>query len=272
MGALVGSCITGLRLSISTGQLSLDDRAVLACAATATSCAGYVNCVTHGHPTCDSSPAAFCDGDTVIMCYNGAPWVRNCAYRGMHCYDDPTLPSDVLHAFCTTGAPCATHAYVTSCSGSVLTQCADLNAPLSPPQSLGATYDCSTYYPGWQCVTPSPTDVADVGGCESPGPSCAVSDTHCEGNVLVDCNSGRALRVDCGAVYDGTCGASSGGSSCAWLSTHQQCDAMVDECMGSTLRTCLNGVWINVDCTAYGFHGCVLNSTPFGSGFGACTP
>lgn len=208
-----------------------------------TVCDGYCDGTCTG--SCDDyavSKKWSCDGDYAINCSNAGPTI-DCGGLGASCGESltssssadggcaPNSPGATAQEACAAGDDATPH-----CDGDQYYWCAN-----GTVWGVECEYGCIEADDGAYCGSSAET-------CDAPGTS------TCSGDDLHFCNDDSRLFVHAcdrnglGCSEDGTDCVAEGCSSSACT------EGCVDD---HTLTVCVGGAQLQIDCTEYGFDGCV---------------
>ncbi len=259
-----GGCMRDLALAPTMislwGKLGwvpeIDDMSVLqlpaaqACVLAAKDCAALSACFTAKVPafTCGNGKAFGCSGSVAYFCENGNPLALDCALFGLPCHK----LADVT-VMCTHDPGCKAGAQENTCVGTKAHICKELKDGAG---TVGWTMDCAAI--GMTCrpeVQDDDPDVCGQVGAKACGDGFV---DRCEGNILVECNKGKEVRLDC-AFVGRTCTMEKVGDD-----TYARCSVSSDcpegeygaagppTCEGNRLSFCDGTGWVSLDCTQYG--------------------
>jgi len=234
----------------------MDDMAILqvpakqSCLLAAKDCAAVSACFTAGVPKygCGGGKVVGCTGSVAWFCENGVPLTIDCSLFGMPCR---TVTDQI--SFCAHQPDCSAGKKGTTCKGTVAHICKQADATTFD----GWTIDCAGI--GMTCLPEVNDDDPDVCG-QAGAASCDV-DTfkkRCEGNVLVECNEGQELRMDCGLIarkctVEGFSGDADADCRRTNLCpTDKDGDPLPDSCQGNVLTFCDGKTVASLDCAKYG--------------------
>lgn len=218
---------------------------VVACAEQAGSCDEVFACVGQGDTCNAAGTMPYCESDVLYNCANvgttqGVLIEADCSAHGLSCLSSPNgAPSICAEGFCDPNV------YVANCVGDVAYNC--VGAGL-------VAKDCALLFPGTSCGVADESGVT-VAQCRGDGEPCdATLKPACVGDDVKVCQDGfEYTRVcppglPCGV--DPSTNAASCGATVTAGCTPETCD-------GSELTYCLDGEPRVLDCTQYGFGGCV---------------
>jgi len=233
---------------------------MLDCIAEASDCAAVHACVTatpEQQAVCDTAPSGdgVCAGNVYVSCetiHESEPGVFavDCAVAGLICNVDACVLDT-----CDPVIDGEEH-----CEGNVLVTCShgDISGLVSN--------DCSSESMGGSICGTTASGSLD---CVGTGAACDnLFERSCEGTVKVTCQSQKEARFDCSQVevmgYTYYCH----GGQCV---AGEECESGHDSCDGTVARFCMDGVWMDLDCAAYGFSGCTIDSSDPPSTWAYCT-
>jgi len=194
---------------------------------------------------CDDSVVSkkwSCDGDEAINCSSAGPTL-DCAGLGGSCRESLTsspsadggcLPNsvgDAAQEACAAGDDATPH-----CDGDLYYWCAD-----GTVWGAQCEYGCVEGTSGAYCANTTET-------CDALGTS------TCSGDDLHFCNQDGGLFVHACGQNDLSCDDENGDCVADGCSSSACTEGCLDD---QTLTVCIGGAQIEIDCTQYGFNGCV---------------
>jgi hypothetical protein len=229
---------------------------LLACAATAHTCAEFTSC---GSLTFDcKAPLTPCHGNVAVVCKtvnDNVPDVTDCAPLGLVCVKGACVPA-TPGAACAFSVPGPEH-----CTGNSRVTCVydSMNAGVEDARDCGAAATCTMVGASAVCL---PNAAAT---CTTPG-------FRCDGTTLVGCaplgTRMVELREDC-AVAGRTCGPGPGGTQLGCQPTvGTACTANLNSatpnygaCDGNDIAACVDGKTVKITCADYGRTTCGMATT-----------
>jgi hypothetical protein len=224
------------------------------CTFAADSCADIDACIGRRYEpesSCTDLEGWSCDdsGERAIHCSEAGGYSVDCQLFGGTCLEHASTVVSTAYA-CQPSTPptCPVDAEegAYACEGSVRFTCID-GQPYGV-DCAGIASDCIEYGPG-------------EAFCSDRTESCAEASTvSCEGDVIDICDTnGYRVAFDCGTEGLGCAQDSeSGAFECLaeGCETATECTERCDD-DGKTLHFCAGGVPTSIDCTGYGYDGCV---------------
>jgi hypothetical protein len=229
---------------------------LLACAATAHTCAEFTSC---GSLTFDcKAPLTPCHGNVAVVCKtvnDNVPDVTDCAPLGLVCVKGACVPA-------TPGAACAFMSPPPEhCTGNSRVTCIydSLNAGVEDARDCGAAATCTMLGQSALCL---PNDA----------PTCATPGLRCDGATLVACYpiGGRMVeyRQNC-ALAGRTCGPGAASTQLGCQATvGTACTANLNSatpnygtCAGNDVSACVDGKTVKITCADYGRTTCGIATT-----------
>jgi hypothetical protein len=232
-------------------------------------CAAYYGCqgdrtaLPNDCPGISSTDDAtgFCDGNVATTCTGDIFYgsVQNCDKLGGTCavHFDDNQGVDV--ADCKILPTCSDADDGTYyCSGNKLYTCSG---------GVGYGKDCSAI--DATCMDPGDGSGA---ACYFNATTCSKSGVTCSGTDVTLCTtSAQQFDYDC-SRSGASCEEDDAGAVClgAGCLPPSSTDACTESCDGNTANVCVGGASVAIDCTAYGFTGCDLESEDSGE-YAFCT-
>ncbi len=245
----VSRCVETFEGSLRTGSAiffgpeSPMVRRYVDCAARSADCASAIDCASLGYGAdyCAHNPGITCDRDVVVYCAGSGGNIFNddCAARGSHCR--------VIdgRALCTDGCSCTPTTYDRPiCDGDNVIYCT---------RGIREVTHCPTWLPGSGCRQDYSGGWSSRDGCRFHGAPCAGA-ARCEGDVVVSCNAGEELRIDC-TELEARCQA----AGCVFTATECK-EADADVCDGASLSFCVHGRQRTFPCASIGRSTCTVNT------------
>jgi hypothetical protein len=205
---------------------------LMACAAEAADCDGYLDCAMGGDRRfCQTHGGSGCNGDFFVSCVaagDPTPDVAGCAALGLTCDGD---------AACAGAAPVDCLAASPSCVDAGTIELCE--------EGVHAAIPCPA---GTVCTG------ADGSAVCTAGEACDARSIACNGEVLEACDGERTVTMDC-AAFGLSCDEQAfcvGGDAC-------DPDSAADSCNGDALRVCLDGEFVDLACSDVGLTTCAVN-------------
>jgi hypothetical protein len=226
----------------SPAYYSADADSLLRCYASATQCVDVRAC---SQCTADSW---YCDGDTAVGCTLGLQHRRDCSADGHACADlgDWTV--------CSPGV-CDASVDQPRCAGAEQLICQREAADSPTGHGHWVSYDCrATGFVDPICV--EWFDVRAYAACvSSPLVACdpPLRSGRCDGNTAVGCGmSGYEVRYRCeGLPWRTSCAMGPEGYGPACQLSRDSCGPGDSGCIGDVARLCLEGIPVEIDCSAF---------------------
>ncbi len=250
----MNDCVLSLQMSRAVGTAQPID-VYPACARTSSDCAAFAACVGHGRDAsyCAAHLGDSCDGDVLLSCDfdSGGPVLSvDCRAIGLGCVTTGSGST------CSDGTRC--DAVPNTCDGSSVANCDYMTGYLE-------RYDCDAILPGTTCRV-----VNNQAVCRLPGAPC--TDSRCDGDTLVECESGQETRIDCARLGQHCRPGSGAGSVCvpppinACSSAFKCATALYSacpngrDCPGIPLNVCVNQTVQPFDCASIGLTVCDMTA------------